>query len=184
MYAPAERYVPQCTAPGEATRKGALVIWGTLSAITLILMALIIAAPLASAHGYDALASTIYQAFSPFCHQISERSFHIAGHKLAVCSRCTGIYAGVLAGVLLYPLARSLGRRGAPSPVWLILSSVPITLDFALGFFGIWRNTHTSRLLTGALLGIACAIYLVPGLIDLRRMIYRRAAIKSDRGAG
>ncbi|HEY3103646.1 MAG TPA: DUF2085 domain-containing protein, partial [Pyrinomonadaceae bacterium] len=54
----------------------------------------IIAAPVALAQGHTGFAWAIYKFFSFLCHQIPERSFHIAGHKFAVCSRCTGLYSG------------------------------------------------------------------------------------------
>jgi hypothetical protein len=30
---------------------------------------------------------------------------------------------------------------------------MPLAIDWALGFFGFWSNTHVSRFTTGALLG-------------------------------
>jgi hypothetical protein len=47
-----------------------------------------------------------------------------------------------------------------------MLAALPLALDFALGFFGIWENTHLSRVLTGALLGAVAVFYIVPGLFD------------------
>ena len=44
---------------------------------------------------------------------------------------------------------------------------MPLGIDFSLTFFGIWENTHTSRLLTGALLGSVAVFYVMPGLMDL-----------------
>ena len=47
-------------------------------------------------------------------------------------------------------------------------------LDFALGLAGVWENTHLSRSLTGALLGLAASFYVVPGVMDLGQMIRER----------
>jgi hypothetical protein len=44
---------------------------------------------------------------------------------------------------------------------------VPTTVDFALGFFGVWANTHASRFLTALPLGVAVACFVVPGMVDL-----------------
>ena len=79
------------------------------------LLSLIVIAPMLAAQGRNSIALVIYTAFSKFCHQIPERSFEIAGHPLAVCARCTGIYFGFAAGVLVYPLVRSLKRTDAPA---------------------------------------------------------------------
>jgi hypothetical protein len=40
-------------------------------------------------------------------------------------------------------------------------------VDFVLGFFGVWENTHASRFLTALPLGVALAFCAVPGLVDL-----------------
>jgi hypothetical protein len=49
----------------------------------------------------------------------------------------------------------------------LLLAAIPLLVDFSLTFLGIWENTHTSRLLTGALLGSVAVFYVMPGIIDL-----------------
>ena len=155
-------YVPQV-----APTRRPLAFWVVSAATVASLVALVVVAPLAAAGGHRELAQAIYRAFGMFCHQLPERSYFIEGHKLAVCSRCTGLYAGFAFTLLLYPLVRSLRIATTPPRSWLILAIVPLGIDFSLTFFGIWENTHTSRLLTGALLGSVAVFYVVPGLIDL-----------------
>ena len=154
-------------------------VWTALTAIALMILALIVGAPLAQAHGYPAFAAAIYKTFSFVCHQIPERSFHLAGHQFAVCSRCTGLYAGFAVAALVYPLARPLQRTDTPSRLWLILATLPLVIDFALGYFSIWQNTHLSRFLTGALLSSVAVFYVMPGLIDLSSAIARRLGRES-----
>lgn len=178
MYAQADEYIPQC-APKEAAR-GARVVWGGLLALTLMILALLFVAPLLLANAYTQPANLIYRAFSFLCHQIPERSFHLEGHQLAVCSRCTGIYAGFAASVLFYPVVYSLRKPGSPSRLWLLVACAPLAVDFALGFFGIWENTHLSRFATGAIFGAACALFVVPGFLDLGHL----ALSRMNRGAG
>jgi len=145
---------------------------------------LVVAAPAARAGGHTLSAFFLHHMFGRVCHQIQERSFHLAGHPLAVCARCAGVYSGFAAGVLLYPLVRSLGRTDFPARGWLLLAAAPAALDFALGLAGVWENTHLSRALTGSLLGLAAAFYAVPGVIDLGRMIRgRRPGAASQGGA-
>lgn len=139
----------------------------------LTLVVMIIGAPVALSHGYTSTASVIYKIFSPLCHQISARSFHVDNHPFAVCARCTGIYAGFATGVIFYPLMRTLGRRDTPARKWLFLSIVPIFVDWTLGVTGIWANTHLSRVLTGGLFGTVCALYVVPGFMDLIQSDWR-----------
>ena len=155
-------YVPQVV----PTRRP-LAFWAVSAATVMVLVALVVVAPLAAASGHNALAQIIYRAFDVLCHQLPERSYFIDGHKFAVCSRCTGVYAGFAFTLLLYPLIRSLRTTTTPPRSWLLLAALPLGIDFSLTFFGIWENTHTSRLLTGALLGSVAVFYVMPGLMDL-----------------
>jgi uncharacterized membrane protein len=155
-------YVPQVV----PTRRP-LVFWVVSAATVVALVSLIVVAPLAAAAGHNGAAFAIYHAFGTLCHQIPERSYFIAGHKLAVCARCTGIYGGFTFTLLLYPLVRSLRNTATPPRTLLILAALPLAIDFSLTFFGIWENTHTSRLLTGALLGSVTVFYVMPGIVEL-----------------
>ena len=143
------------------------MFWAISAAVVTLFVMLIVIAPLAAASGHGEIATGIYRAFGSICHQLPERSFFIDGHKLAVCSRCTGIYGGFFFTLLIYPLVRSLRRTSTPDRKWLILATVPLAIDFSLTFFGIWENTHTSRLLTGLLLGSVAVFYVMPGIMDL-----------------
>ena len=149
-------------------------VWASTTAIALTIIGLIIVAPLAQAYGHPSFGYAIYKAFSFVCHQIPERSFHLAGHPFGVCSRCTGLYSGFAVAALLYPLARSLKRTDTPRRLWLILAPVPLLIDFGLTYFGVWSNTHLSRFSTGALLGAVAVFYVMPGLIELSSAIGRR----------
>ena len=163
------------------TYRRAITVWLGTCLIALTIPGLIVSAPLAQAHGHPEFAAAIYKAFSFVCHQISERSFHVAGYQFAVCSRCMGLYAGFAVAALVYPLASSLSRTDTPSRIWLVLASLPLAIDFALGYFSIWQNTHLSRFLTGALLSSVAVFYIMPGLVDLSSAIARRLGRESTR---
>jgi len=169
MYAPPENYIPQ-----SVSNRRPLLMWLMAAIGGLTVMLLIVAAPLASSAGHPAWAFTIYRSFSYFCHQIPERSFFIAGHQFAVCARCTGLYAGFAAATMAYPLVRSLRQIEAPPRKWLFLAAAPLAMDFAVGYFGIWENTHSSRFATGALLGAVAVFYVMPGLMDLSLREWRQ----------
>ena len=150
-------------------RAQAINVWKITSLVVLVWVGFIVAAPILSTEGLAAAASPIYKFFSYICHQISDRSFHLAGHQLAVCSRCFGVYVGLLAGVIVYPMWRSIDSIEPIPRFWLFLSLVPISVDWSLGVFGIWENTHLSRFLTGLILGSACATFIVPALVEIVR---------------
>ncbi|MFN2498431.1 MAG: DUF2085 domain-containing protein [Pyrinomonadaceae bacterium] len=162
MYGSPENYIPQ-----QVSRRSRPVIWLVIAGGSLLICAAIIGAPLALSSGHLFWALPIYHAFSLVCHQIPERSFFIAGHPFAVCSRCFGLYAGFTLATVIYPLVCSLKKTDAPPRKWLFIAAAPLAIDYALGFFGIWDNTHSSRLITAALLGAVAVFYVMPGLLDL-----------------
>ena len=108
------------------------------------------------------------------CHQIPERSFHIAGQQLPLCARCTGIYMGSLT---TFTLMAVWGRRRAAK-----LPSVPITLvlllfilsmgvdgiNSYLSFFPnvphLYEPQNWLRLTTGTLEGLALSAFVFPVL--------------------
>jgi uncharacterized membrane protein len=158
----------------RVAQRAAIFVWAVISFLSLVVVALIVAAPLALAQNHLDFASAIYRTFSYACHQISERSFHLAGHQFAVCSRCTGLYAGFAFATLGYPIVRSLKQTDTPRIIWLILSTIPLAIDFSLTYFGVWENNHLSRFVTGGLLGAVAALFVVPGLIDLALTVRRK----------
>jgi uncharacterized membrane protein len=125
----------------------------------------IIAAPYLMANNHLTSSLILYQCFSAICHQIPDRSFHYWGHQLGVCSRCTGIYGGFLAGLLLYPLLRNIGNGRFPARWWLVAAAIPMMIDFACDYTKILANTFSSRTLTGLLFGSVTAFFILPGLV-------------------
>jgi uncharacterized membrane protein len=175
---PATSYVPQAAVP-EGERRRAVLAWALASGVAVTGVALIFAAPLLAAGGHAWAASLVYRGFAGLCHQQTERSFAIEGHALAVCARCTGIYAGFAACSVLYPLVRDLRRPDAPARRWLLLAVLPTAVDFMLNFTGLWENTHASRALTGAVAGAGAAFFAMPGLATIGRSLGRRVGPKS-----
>lgn len=171
MYASANEYISQ-----TKNNSRPLVMWLLVAIGSLGVLAMIVGAPLALAAGRVGLAAAIYQTFSHLCHQLPERSYFIEGHPFAVCARCTGIYAGFAAATVFYPLAKSLRHIETPARKWLFLAAAPLAIDFALEFSGIWHNTHSSRLVTGALLGGVAVFYIMPGLSDLSLRSWKRGS--------
>jgi uncharacterized membrane protein len=148
-------------------KRRALAFWALSATVAVSLFGLILVAPVAAASGHSTLARGIYGAFAMLCHQMPERSYFVDGHQFAVCARCTGVYGGFTLMLLLYPLVSSLENAVTPPRSWLILSTVPLVVDVSVNFFGVWQNTHTSRLLTGALIGSVAVFYVMPGIMSL-----------------
>lgn len=148
-----------------ASRGKAYAVYVSLLLISFGWLALIVAAPMLKAENHHLSSFVIYRSFSAVCHQMPERSFHLHGFPLGVCSRCTGIYVGFIIGLTLYPFARSLRRTALPERRWLILAALPALIDFGGGVIGLFNNTFFSRAATGGLLGAVAAFYILPGFL-------------------
>src|SRR5215208_5580486 len=171
MTEPAENYVSPYH-PGYF-RAQAFSVWGATIAIVAVWVAAILLGPISRVGGWG-IDPPIYTFFSYICHQLTERSFHLGAEPLAVCSRCFGVYFGLLAGLLFYPLWRRIEDVEPLPRIWLLLSMIPIAVDWSLTVFGIWENTHLSRFITGLILGVACATYIIPALVEIRRNLAQR----------
>jgi uncharacterized membrane protein len=128
----------------------------------------IISAPLCASHGgaLKTCGDVLYEFFRPVCHQIAGRSLMIAGEPLAVCSRCSAVYFSFLLGTLLFPLARKAWRRLPEGRTLLLLALLPMLLDVFAGVLGVHDATETTRLLTGAWLGVLLPFVVLPVAMD------------------
>ncbi len=164
-------------------RKSAGYYWSAASVLTLFWVGLILLAPVAAAMDVRSVSDPVYHFFGYICHQMPERSFFLFGHQFAVCSRCFGVYFGLAGGVLAYPLFRRMDESEPLPRFWLFLSMVPMAVDWSLGYLSIWENTHLTRILTGLILGAACAVFIMPALIEIAELRVFRNQRKSKEAA-
>ena len=151
----------------------AVKVWTITLAIVVVWLLLIVSPPFLINSGFS--AAPVYSFYGYICHQLPERSFHVLGHQFAVCSRCFGVYFGLLVGALAYRLWRPIESVEPLPRFWLFLSMIPISIDWSLGFFEIWENNHISRFITGLVLGVACAVFIVPALVEIVRNLQKPA---------
>ncbi len=112
-------------------------------------------------------ASVLYACFAPICHQRPERSFQAFGYPLAVCARCSGIYLGILLGLLAYPFRRGFKVLRLPKLFALALVSAPIAIDAAANILGFWNTGPVIRLVTGLFWGSILPFYFLTGVGEL-----------------
>jgi uncharacterized membrane protein len=108
------------------------------------------------------------------CHRLDFRSFHLGDRQLPLCARCTGIYLGVLLGMLTLT---ALGRgRAGGLPAGRVLL-VLVGFIALMGFDGVnsyltlfpglphlYEPSNTLRMITGTLNGLALAGLMFPVL--------------------
>lgn len=106
--------------------------------------------------------------YKPTCHQIPNRCFSIAGNSMSICTRCTGIYIGMIVGGIIYRyIAISLKNwlRKRPNGLILpILLALPLFVDGTLAKIAIHDSSNIFRLLTGILFGLAVVSLIFPDI--------------------
>lgn len=132
-------------------------------------MALVLAAPLALAHGYTVLPAIVYEAAGLICHQRPERSFHLVGIQLPVCARCFGLYASGAAGAVMACLAGHSGAGRAPArsaAFAIVTAAIPTALTLILEWIGLLQPGGVARAIAAVPLG-AMAGWLLVRLLAL-----------------
>lgn len=98
----------------------------------------------------------VYLFFSRVCHQLPARSWHLYGHQLGLCIRCTSLSLGFLGGLLLLRV---------PNVRWLKISIAITALEWLLAFTVM--DSETLRVLSGLLLGATAAPVIRTGVEEL-----------------
>lgn len=101
--------------------------------------------------------SGITRLFSSVCHQQPDRMFDVGGTHAAICSRCTGIYAGWAAG--LWGAVIGLKREVALPRKYVMMIIVGITViigvDIVAQWIAFWEGSNMQRAVLGLLWGAA-----------------------------
>jgi uncharacterized membrane protein len=120
----------------------------------------------------------IYDYFSQECHQLAERSFFINGRPMPLCSRCTGIAIGCLAGQLSYYLLKDFyfntiyaEYNVLPAIVIILLGMLPLVIDGSLQVFTDYKSNNPLRLGTGILFGISLTFLFDIWVLSINRLI-------------
>ncbi len=143
------------------------ILW--LAVIAVAVTGLVLVAFLPPFVGPEA-GGLIMSGFRKVCHQLPSRSFHIGETQVALCHRCVGIYAAIPVAALLFGALRRWDGFVSRRPVLTIGASlVPIALDWGADVIGIWSNTPTSRLVSGAAFGVVAGYFLARAVVNAAR---------------
>lgn len=104
------------------------------------------------------------QSYGIVCHQQNVKLIGEGALHSLVCSRCAGIYLGLLSSSLIYIFIIIGNVR---SNKILFLSAVPLFMDVILYSIGVYNYSKTIAFITGWLLGSVGFIYLYSPLSTL-----------------
>jgi len=97
--------------------------------------------------------------FRVMCHGMARRSLELFGTPMPLCARCVGIYAGMLAGILVFwaiPLFREKVMRGVA-----FAAVTPLAIDGLTQLTGLRESTNPLRLATGVIAGLAFGLWIL-----------------------
>jgi uncharacterized membrane protein len=122
-------------------------------------------APLMASAGVPG-GGLVASLYAPLCHQSVDRSLALGTLTLSVCARCSGLYLGALAGLLLAvwllpgtvrPLRKSL----------FFVATLPTLLDALLPWVGLPSLSNMPRFVLALPAGLVIALFLAVGIVDL-----------------
>lgn len=83
--------------------------------------------------------------------------FHVFKKHIRLCTRCTGIYFGIITTLLSFLLSITI-----PHILQLVIIftfPIPAIIDWGLDKYSLWGGNNTTRFVSGFMLGI-CYIFL------------------------
>ncbi len=100
--------------------------------------------------------------FRLLCHGLPRRCFELFAVPMPICARCTGIYAGLLAGAALFPIAVLLHER-VMRPI-AIAAALPLAMDGLTQLLQFRESSNPLRMTTGVLAGLAFGLWVVSAI--------------------
>ena len=100
--------------------------------------------------------------FRLMCHGKVERCLELFGAPMPICARCTGIYVGMLLGILAFwavPLLREKVMRGVA-----LAAAVPLGIDGLTQLAGLRESTNGLRMATGLVAGLAFGLWILSAI--------------------
>lgn len=116
------------------------------------------------------VARFVYSTGDSFCHQKASRSFFLNDNQTPYCSRCTGIFLGLVIGACI-AVFRYIDFKWQ----YIMIGLLPIGMDGLGQLFGFWESTNLIRLITGMLAGILTGLAVAVIIQELCASVSKHA---------
>jgi uncharacterized membrane protein len=100
--------------------------------------------------------------FRLMCHGRPERCLELLGTPMPICARCTGIYLGMVAGLVGFLAIRQVvawSEKGLRSVAMVAI--VPLAIDGLTQLSGLRESTNELRVATGLVAGLAFGLWIL-----------------------
>ncbi len=123
-------------------------------AIPLAILSASLACTFAIAQGASAHWRLLFRLV---CHGIPRRCLTLWDVPMPICARCTAVYAGFLAGLLLFLVVPWIDERLLR--VVLCIASAPLIIDGVTQALRLRESTNDLRLATGLVAGLSFGMW-------------------------
>lgn len=97
--------------------------------------------------------------FRPLCHGLVERSLPLWSVPMPICARCTGIYVGMLIGLLAFLVLPRVQEK--TMRIVSMVAVTPLALDGFTQLFGLRESTNPLRIATGLVAGLCFGLWVL-----------------------
>ena len=143
-------------------RRDTKVAAAVLPAIPIAVLTAAFACTWAVAHGASERWRMLFRLL---CHGIVERCITVWGAAMPICARCTAIYAGLLAGLLLFRVLPHFSERFMRRLMYL--AAVPMAIDGLTQASGLRTSTNPLRIATGLLASFVFGWWVLTAIEDV-----------------
>lgn len=137
-------------------KRDTLIVGAVIAAIALAILGASVVCTWAVAHGASAQWRILFRLF---CHGIPRRCLELWGTPMPICARCTAIYGGALAGLVLVRLLPAVSERAARMAMFA--AATPLGIDGLTQLTTLRESTNELRIATGLAAGIGFAFWAV-----------------------
>jgi uncharacterized membrane protein len=140
-------------------RRETLIAGGTFLLIPIVMLSAAVACTWALAHGASPL---LRLAFRPMCHGIPSRCLMLWNTPMPICARCTAIYGGLFAGLVLFFIAPWIHERIARWTMYI--AATPMAIDGVTQLLRFRESTNSLRIATGSVAGFAFGYWILSAI--------------------
>ena len=142
-------------------RRDTRIVFAFVTAIPALILGASSLCTWAVAHGASPQWRLLFRLL---CHGIATRCLTLWGTPMPICSRCVGIYVGMLAGLLGFWVIRRLRERVMRSIA--IAAVLPLAVDGLTQLARLRESTNTLRMETGLLAGLSFGLWILSAVED------------------
>ena len=135
-------------------KRDTLIVAGVIAAISVAILGGSVVCSWVIAHGASMQWRLLFRLF---CHGIERRCLTLWGVPMPICARCTAIYSGALAGLILAWILPWMTERAARFAMYA--AAIPIGIDGLTQLTTLRESTNSLRIATGLIAGIGFALW-------------------------